>query len=113
MTSKSKESRIEQKRYWETKLEHRLGALAEKGADPRNAAKDPAVKKMRAYLRETEARLKTITSLEVKAEEMAKKKAEKAAAPKEEKGKKGKAKQETQEMSKRQQKKKKKKEPKA
>jgi hypothetical protein len=113
MASKSKEVRIEQKQYWETRLGQRLGALAEKGVDPKNAAKDPAVKRMRAYLRETEARLKTITSLEAKAEEMAKNKAEKAAAPKEEKGKKGKAKQEAQEMSKREQKKKKKKEPEA
>ncbi|MBW2095912.1 MAG: hypothetical protein JRI80_13590 [Deltaproteobacteria bacterium] len=113
MASKSKEVRIEQKKYWETKLEQRLGALAEKGVDPKNAAKDPAVKKIRARLRETEARLKTITSLESKAEEMARKKAEKVAVPKKEKGRKGKAKQEAQEMSKRQQKKKKKKETKA
>jgi len=113
MTSKSKEARIEQKTYWETKLEQRLGALAEKGVDPKKAAKDPAVKKIRAYLRETDARLKAISSLETKAEEMARKKAEKANAPKTEKGKKGKAKQEGQEVSKRQQKKKKKKEAKA
>jgi len=110
MASKSKEVRIEQKKYWETKLEQRLGALAEKGADPKEAAKDPAVKRIRAHLRETEARLKAIISLEAKAEEMAQKKAAKAEAPKKEKGKKGKAKQETQEVGKRQQKKKKKKE---
>ena len=113
MASKSKEVRIEQKNYWETKLEQRLGVLGEKGLEPQRAAKDPAVKKIRAYLRETEARLQAITSLEAKAEEMAEKKAEKVTAPKEKKGKKGKAKQETQGKSKRQQKKTKKKEAKA
>lgn len=112
MASKSREVRIEQKEYWKTKLEKRLGLLAERGVKPQEAAKDQAIKKIRAHLRETEARLKTITSLEVKVEEMARKKAEKAAMPKEKKGKKGKVEQETPEMSKRQQKKKKKKEPK-
>jgi hypothetical protein len=110
MTSKSREVRIEQKKYWETKLEQRLGVLAERGVETKSVVKDPAVKKIRAHLRETEARLKAITSLEAQAEEMARKKAEKAAAPKEKKGGKGKVKEETPEMSKRQQKKKKKKE---
>lgn len=113
MASKSKEVRVEQKKYWETKLERRLEALAEKGVDPKTAAKDPGVKKIRAHLRETEARLKTIISLEAKAEEMAQKKAAKAETPKKEKGKKGKARQETQGTSKPRQKKKKKKEAKA
>lgn len=113
MASKSKEARIEQKTYWETKLEQRLGVLAEKGVDPKKAAKDPAVKRIRAYLRETETRLQTIATLEAKAEELSKKKAAKSAAPRKEKGKKGKQKQEAPEMSKRQQKKKKKKEAKA
>ena len=110
MTSKSREVRIEQKKYWETKLEQRLGVLAERGVETKSVVKDPAVKKIRAHLRETEARLKAITSLEAQAEEMARKKAEKAAAPKEKKGRKGKVKEETPEMSKRQQKRKKKKE---
>lgn len=110
MTSKSREVRIEQKKYWETKLEQRLGVLAERGLETKNVVRDPAVKKIRAHLRETEARLKAIASLEAQAEEMARKKVEKAAAPKEKKGRKGKVKEETPEMSKRQQKKKKKKE---
>ena len=110
MTSKSREVRIEQKKYWETKLEQRLGVLAERGLETKNMVKDPAVKKIRAHLRETEARLKAITSLEAQAEEMARKKAEKTTAPKEKKGRKGKVKEESPEISKRQQKKKKKKE---
>jgi hypothetical protein len=113
MASKSKEVRIEQRKYWENKLDQRLEVLAEKGLKPQETAKDPAVKKIRAHLRETEARLRSITSLEAKVEEMARVKAEKAAAPKEKKGKKDKEKQEAQEVSKRQQKKKKKKEAKA
>jgi colicin import membrane protein len=113
MASKSKEVRIEQKKYWETRLSQRLEVLAEKGLKPQETTKDAAVKKIRAHLRETEARLKAIASLEAKAEEMARAKAEKAAAPKEKKAKKGLEKQEAQEMSKRQQKKKKKKEAKA
>jgi hypothetical protein len=113
MASKSKEVRIEQKSYWKAKLDERLEVLAERGADPTEAAKDPAVRKIRASLRETESRLQTIASLETKAEEMAQKKAAKKDAPKKEKGKKAKQTQETVEMSKRQQKKKKKKEAKA
>jgi hypothetical protein len=107
MTSKSREVRVEQKKYWETKLEQRLGVLAERGLEAKNVVRDPAVKKIRAHLRETEARMRAITSLEAQTEEMARKKAEKAAAPKEKKGRK--VKEETLEMSKRQQKKKKKK----
>jgi hypothetical protein len=110
MTSKSREVRVEQKKYWETKLEQRLGMLAEQGLETKKVVRDPAVKKIRAHLRETEARLKAIFSLEGQAEEMARKKAEKAAAPKEKKDRKGKGKEETAEISKRQQKKKKKKE---
>jgi len=109
MVSKSKEVRIEQKKYWETKLEQRLGYLAEKGVEPQKAAKDATVKKIRANLRETVSRLKAIEALEAKSEEMARKKADKLAAPKKEKGKKKeKTRQGTQEASKRQQKKKKK-----
>ena len=84
--------------------------LEERGLETKKVVKDPAVKKIRAHLRETETRLKAISSREAQTEEMARKKTEKAAAPKEKKGRKGKAEQETPEMSKRQQKKKKKKE---
>lgn len=110
MASKDKEARIEQKRYWEAKLKQHLGKLAEEGVDNAASATDATVRKIRAKIRETEARLKTVDAMGIKAEELARKKAEKLAAPKEDKGKKKKkADQETPVMSKRQAKKKKKK----
>ncbi len=110
MASKTKESRLNQKQFLEGKLQQRLSILAEKGLDPKQISKDTAVKKLRAEIRETNARLKAIKARETKLEEMAKAKAEKLAAPKQKKGKKEKEAEDAQEMSKRQQKKKKKKE---
>ena len=109
MPSKSKESRMEQKLFWEEKLKRRLDLLSEKGVEPSKSARDMTVKKIRANLRETEARLKAIETEEKEAEEMARKKAEKQAAPKEKKAKKKETGGKPAE-SKRQQKKKKKKE---
>jgi hypothetical protein len=114
MASKSKEARMDQKVFWEDRLKQRLEVLAEKGVDPGRLSKDMAVKKIRAKLRDTEARLRAVEEQDTKGEELARKKAEKLAAPKEKKTRK---KKETEEdraaASKRQQKKKKKKEDKA
>ncbi len=109
MPSKSKEARLEQKNFWEEKLKQRLDVLAENGVDPRKSFKDRTVKKIRAKLRDTEARLNSIGTQEKKIEEMAAKKAEKLAAPKEKKTKKKLAEEVKGAESKRQQKKKKKK----
>ncbi|MCJ7809731.1 MAG: hypothetical protein MUP26_05645 [Desulfobulbaceae bacterium] len=111
MASKGKEERSEQKAYWEEKLSQRLAELKEKGVDSGKAAKDTAVRQIRAKLRETNNRLATIVNLEKKVQEMIVTKAEKLAAPKEKKSKKKEAQEEAE--SKRQQKKKKKKEKKA
>ena len=108
MVSKSKESREGQKVYWTNKMNQRLSDLAEKGLEPSKISKDVTVRKIRAKLRETENRLKTIAGLENKVKEMAKIKSEKKAAPEKVKGKKKKEAEKTPEMSKRQQKKKKK-----
>ena len=110
MSSKSKQSREDQKVYWEEKLNQRISVLTEKGLDPTGIAKDGAVKQLRAKLRETHARLKAIADLEKKAEEMANLREEKKAAATQEASKKKKAAKEeaAPEMSKRQQKKKKK-----
>ncbi|MBW1705161.1 MAG: hypothetical protein JRJ86_08335 [Deltaproteobacteria bacterium] len=108
MPSKSKAARLNQKDSLENKLEQRLTVLAEKGLKPGEISKDANVRGIRAKIRETNARLTAISALEKKAEEMARIKAEKEAAPKEEKGKK--KKEEAAETSKRQKKKKKKKE---
>jgi len=108
MPSKSKEARLEQKIFWEEKLKQRLDVLAENGVDPRKSPKDRTVKKIRAKLRDTETRLNTIGTQEKKIEEMAVKKAEKLAAPKEKKTKKKVAEEVKGAESKRQKKKKKK-----
>ena len=108
MASKSLEAREDQKEYWGSKLNQRLSFLTEKGFEPGKITKDVTVRKLRAKIRVTESRLKTIASKEKKVEEMARIKAEKAAAPKQEKGKKKKEAGKTTEKSKRQQKKSKK-----
>jgi hypothetical protein len=110
MSSKSKAARLNQRGYWESKLEHRLNVMVEKGLEPIEVSKDSNVRKIRAKIRKTNTRLKAISALEKKTEEMARVKSEKAAAPKEKKGNKKTDKVEAPEMSKRQQKKKKKKE---
>ncbi|MBW1700942.1 MAG: hypothetical protein JRJ50_02260, partial [Deltaproteobacteria bacterium] len=53
MASKSKETREGQKAYWENKLNQRMSILAEKGIESGKIAKDPAVKKIRARIRQT------------------------------------------------------------
>ncbi len=107
MPSKTQESRMDQKLFWQDKLTRRLSVLAEKGHDPAKIAKDPDVKKFRGQLRKTESRLKAIAEREKKKKEMAKTKAEKQSAPQKEKSKKKKEK--GAEESKRQKKKKEKK----
>ena len=110
MGSKDKESRLAQKAYLEHTLKKRLSTLADKGITAADAAKDAFLRKIRAELRDTEARLRAIDLMEKKAVEMAKAKAEKMAGPKKEKQKKKKAQEQEPDVSKRQQKKKKKKE---
>ena len=110
MGSKSKEARLKQKTYWESKLTERLSFLADKGVGSDKTVKDTAVRKFRAKIRETEGRLRAIADGEKKVEEMASIKAEKTAGPKEKKLKEKQKTQQKEETSKRQQKKKKKKE---
>ncbi|RLB79158.1 MAG: hypothetical protein DRH15_09315 [Deltaproteobacteria bacterium] len=110
MASKSKTARVNQINYWEGRLERRLKALTESEKDPHKVARDPIVRKIRAKIRETQARLNAIEQKEKKNEEMARRKALKTAIPKKEKGGKQKGEEERQGMSKRQQKKLKKKE---
>jgi hypothetical protein len=110
MASKSKAARKDQKVYWEKKLDERLSALKEKGANSESITKDTAVRKIRAKIREATSRLKAISEAEKKLEDMARRRAEKAATPKKEKGNKEKDSAQTEEMSKRQQKKRKKRE---
>jgi len=106
MPSKSKKVRIDQRSYYENKLNQRLSVLVERGFESGKIAKDTVVRKLKAQIRETGARLNVIIDLEKKREEMAKIKAEKAAAPKKKAGKKKKDQDKSLEISKRQQKKK-------
>ena len=112
MPSKSREARIQQRDYWQEKLNRRISELKEKSPESDEVKKDVLVREFRAKLRETEKRLKAIGGLEKKKEEMDAAKARKLETPKEKKSRK-KEKEETQAESKRQQKKKKKKEGKA
>lgn len=111
MPSKSEATRLVQKAFWEEKLKQRLSVLAEEGAPKEAMGKDAMVEALRAKVRETNRRLTTIRTLQQKAQDLARAKAEKAARPKAEKKKKVEEVQQAE--SKRQQKKQKKKEAKA
>jgi hypothetical protein len=108
MPSKTRQTNLEHKTYWEKRLSQRRGYLAEQGMEKNEISKDSVIKMMRSKLREVGGRLAAIDALEKRTEELATMKAEKLAAPKKEKGKKAEAEAPT--ASKRQQKKSKKKE---
>ncbi len=82
MGSKQRQTQTEQKANFERKLEDRLSFLSEKEIESPGIKRDPVVKKLRARIKEVNSRLKTIASHETRTEELAKMKAEKAAAPK-------------------------------
>jgi len=109
MPSKTRQTNLEQKTYWEKRLKQRSGYLAEQGVEKKEISKDSAIKMLRSKLREVGSRLAAIDALQKRTQELAAMKAEKLAAPKKEKGKKGEA-EEAPSVSKRQQKKAKKKE---
>ncbi|RPI80001.1 MAG: hypothetical protein EHM45_00535 [Desulfobacteraceae bacterium] len=110
MASKNKESRTEQKAYFERQLKDRIAKLKEGGLDAGGIERDRVIKKLRAELRKTNARLKAIGAKQKLNETLAEAKIKKAEAKKEEagkqKGKKGKKAEADTEVSKRQQKKK-------
>jgi len=83
MGSKHKQSRMEQKASFERKLEDRLSYLSNKGIESPKIGKDIIVKKLRADINAVNTRLKWIADNEKKTEELAKIKAEKTAAPRE------------------------------
>ncbi|HYA14103.1 MAG TPA: hypothetical protein VEF33_07170 [Syntrophales bacterium] len=88
MGSKQKQTQMDQKAYFEQRLEDRLSSLSKKGIESPRIDKDTLVKKLRAKIRAINDRLKAIAANEKRTEELARIKAEKAAAPKEkEKGK--------------------------
>jgi len=74
---------MEQKASFERKLEDRLSYLSNKGIESPKIGKDIIVKKLRADINAVNTRLKWIADNEKKTEELAKIKAEKTAAPRE------------------------------
>ncbi|MDD5476379.1 MAG: hypothetical protein PHU03_07700, partial [Syntrophales bacterium] len=97
--------------YWEGKLAERVALLTAEGLEGKAVDRDATVKMLKAKIKKSKARLRTIASMAQKIEEKARIKAEKLSAPKEEKQKKkASSVEEAAEESKRQQKKKQKKE---
>ncbi|MDH4270546.1 MAG: hypothetical protein OEW18_01075 [Candidatus Aminicenantes bacterium] len=73
-----------QKAYFENNLRDRLSFLSGKGIKPPKADKDTLVRKWQADIRAVNKRLSLIAANEKRTEEMAKVKAERAAAPRKE-----------------------------
>jgi len=80
MESKKKQIQLRQKAHSEQELKDRLSFLAGKGIEPPKADKDPLVKKMKASIRAVNKRLRLMAAHDKRTEEMAKAKADKAAA---------------------------------
>jgi len=80
MGSKHKQSRMEQKAAFERRLEDRLSNLSKKGIESPKIEKDVLVKKLRADINAVNTRLKGIADNEKRTEELARIKAERAAA---------------------------------
>jgi hypothetical protein len=90
MGLRRKQILLGQKATFEHKLRDRLSSLSGKGIKSPQAEKDTLVRKMQADIRAVNRRLRLIADNEKRTAEMAKIKAERAAAPKaEEEGKKG------------------------
>lgn len=81
MGSKQKQTHMGQRAFFERRLENRLSFLSKKGIESPEINKDTHVKKFRANIRAINDRLKAIAANEKKTAELAKIKAEKAAAP--------------------------------
>jgi hypothetical protein len=84
MGSNRKQILIRQQAYFEDKLKDRLSFLSGKGIKSPRADKDTLVRKLKADIRAAKNRLRVIADYEKQTEEMAKIKAERAAAPRKE-----------------------------
>jgi len=90
MGLKRKQMLMQQKAYFEDKLQDRLSFLSEKGIQSPKADKDTLARKWQANIRAVNRRLRLIADNEKRTEEVAKIKAARAAAPqKEQEGGKG------------------------
>ena len=84
MGLKREQMLMRQKAYFEHKLQDRLSFLSGKGINSSKADKDTLVRKWQADIRAVNKRLRLIADNEKRTEEMAKIKAERAAAPRKE-----------------------------
>jgi hypothetical protein len=84
MGLKRKQVLIRQKEYFGQKLQDRLSFLSGKGIKSPKADKDTLVRKLQANIRAVNSRLRLIADNEKRTGEMAKIKAERAAAPRKE-----------------------------
>jgi len=90
MGLKREQMLLRQKAYFEHKLQDRLSFMSGKGIKSSKADKDTLVRKLQANIRAVNKRLRLIADNEKRTEEMAKIKADRAAAPqKEQEGGKG------------------------
>jgi hypothetical protein len=80
--SKRKQLTLRQKAAFELKLKDRLSFLSEKGIKSPKAEKDTLARKLKADIKAMNTRLRLLAENEKRTEEMAKIKAERAAAPK-------------------------------
>jgi hypothetical protein len=81
MGSKHRQAQNGRKASFERNLKNRLALLLSKGIESREIDKDALVKKLRANIKAINNRLKAIDASEKKTAELARMKAEKAAAP--------------------------------
>ncbi len=82
MSLKRKEMLAAQKAYHEQMLKDRLAVMAEKGIKPPQTDKDPLVRKLKAEVKATDRRLRSIADGEKRIDDAAKAKAAAAAAAK-------------------------------
>jgi len=84
MGSKKKPTQLKHKVQFEKKLAERLASLNDQGMEAERINKDALVKQLKARVRAVNSRLKAIDAHEKKTEELARMKAEKLAAPRNE-----------------------------
>jgi len=85
MGLKRKQIVMRQKAAFEQELKDRLSFLSGKGVKPPKTDRDPLVKNLKADIKASKKRLSRIAEEEKRTEEMARIRAEKAAAPKKDK----------------------------
>jgi hypothetical protein len=81
MGLKRKQMQLRHKKNVEQELKNRLSFLSGKGIEARKIDKDPLVRKLKADIKRVNYRLRLMADHEKRSEEMAKVKAERAAAP--------------------------------